>query len=170
MSDEKVSVTRHDPVTGQKLNIEFEEIAALTHDDAIALLAYWQERRAAGGFAMLREVPSKAIARFMKHLVVLEPLPNRSDFKYRIAGMILRERLGRDVTGMTISDVFDAEPARGLIAATRKVIDTDAPVFQRLHVRGMFAEVRRPELVQLPVRSIDGTEIWVLVGVFYHPD
>jgi len=26
MSDEKVSVTRHDPVTGQKLSIEFEEI------------------------------------------------------------------------------------------------------------------------------------------------
>lgn len=170
MTDGQISVTRHDPITGQKLSIAFEEIDALTHDDAIALLAYWQERRAAGGFAMLREVPSKAIARFMKHLVVLEPLPDRSDFRYRIAGMILRERLGRDVTGMTISDVFDAEPAKGLLAATQKVVDTDTPVFLRLHVRGMFAEVRKPELVSLPVRSIDGSEIWALVGVFYHPD
>lgn len=170
MSDAKVSVTRHDPVTGQSLSIRFEEMEKLSHADAIALHAYWLECRQTGGFSMLRNVPSKAIARFTKHLVVLEPLPDRSDFKYRIAGMILRERLGRDVTGMTISEVFDAEPASGLIAATRKVIDTDAPVFLRLHVRGMFAEVRKPELVSLPVRSIDGTDIWALVGVFYHPD
>ncbi|MGN6514413.1 MAG: PAS domain-containing protein [Rhizomicrobium sp.] len=168
MSDAKVSVTRHDPVTGQSLSIRFEEMEELSHADAVALLAYWQECRQTGGFSMLRNVPSKAIARFTKHLVVLEPFVDRADFRYRIAGMILLERLGRDVTGMTISEVFDPEPAQGLIAACRKVLDTDAPVFQRIHVRGMFAEVRRPELVMLPIGSIDGSQTWVLVGVFYH--
>ncbi len=164
----KPPVTRTDPITGQDLSIEFEEIEKLSHADAAALLAYWQSCRQSGGFLMVRDVPSKAIARLTKHLVVLEPLPNRADFKYRLVGTVLIERLGRDVTGMSISDVFEPKPAQSLIHAARKVLDGDAPVFQRLRVRGLFAEMRRPELVLLPMGSPDATETWVLVGVFYH--
>ncbi|MGA9795491.1 MAG: PAS domain-containing protein [Rhizomicrobium sp.] len=168
MTDDKTPVTRTDPVTGQNLRIEFEEIAALAHVDAIALLDYWHGCRRAGHFAMLRDVPAKPIARLTKHLVVLEPLPDFADFRYRVAGTVMIERIGRDVTGMLISDVFDTKPAEGLIGAARKVIETDGPVFERIHVQGLFEAVRRPELVMLPVGSIDAKETWVLVGVFYH--
>jgi hypothetical protein len=117
---------------------------------------------------MSRDVPSKAIARLMKHLVVLEPAADNADFKYRLTGMVLMERLGRDVTGMLVSDVFDPKPARSLIDAARRAIDTDGPVFQRIHVRGLLAEVRKPELVLLPISALDSPATWVLVGVFYH--
>jgi hypothetical protein len=161
-------VTRNDPVTGQELRIGFESIDQLSHADALVLLDYWRDCRKAGAFVMGRHVPARAIARLTKHLVVLEPTTGPADFKYRLAGAVLLQRLGRDVTGLTISDVFDAEPARSLIAAARKVIETDAPVFQRIHVRGVLADVRRPELVLLPMSAPDGTTAWVLIGVFYH--
>jgi len=161
-------VTSTDPITGQELTIAFDTIEALSHADAIALLAYWHDCRKADGFVMGRHVPARAIARLTKHLVVLEPLPGLADFKYRLAGAVLLQRLGRDVTGLSISDVFEGEPARSLIAAARSVIETDAPVFQRIHVRGVLADVRRPELVLLPMSSPDAKARWVLIGVFYH--
>jgi len=166
MSDSKTPVTRNDPITGDELRFEFEEIEKPSHADAETLLAYWHACRRAGGFAMVRNVPSKAIAHLMKNLIVMEPLPG--DFRYRLVGNILIQRLGRDVTGMTTSEVFDPEPAKGLIAGGQKVLDTDAPVFQRLYVRTSFGETRRPELVLLPISSADGKETLVLVGVFYH--
>jgi hypothetical protein len=166
MTDSKTPVTRNDPITGDELSIAFEEIAKPSHADAEALLAYWHECRRAGGFAMVRNVPSKAIAHLMKNLVVMEPLPG--DFKYRLVGNVLIQRLGRDVTGMAISEVFDPDPAKSLIAGAQKVLDTDAPVFQRLSVRTAFGETRRPELVLLPMTSPDTKEKLVLVGVFYH--
>jgi len=166
MVDEKIPIAQTDPVTGQPLTIEFEEIDSLSHEDAEFLLAHWRHCRQSGGFIMSRDVPSKAIARLMKHLVVLEPVGD--DFTYRLTGMVLTERLGRDVRGMLVSDVFDQKPAKSLIDAARRVIDTDAPVFQRIRVRGLLAEIRRPELVLLPVGLPDGPGTWVLVGVFYH--
>ena len=166
MTNNKTPVTRTDPITGDQLSIGFEEIEKPSHADAAALLAYWHDCRRSGGFAMVRNVPSKTIAHLMKNLVVMEPLPG--DFKYRLVGNVLIQRLGRDVTGMLISQVFDEEPAQRLIAGAQKVIDTDAPVFQRLHVRTTFAETRRPELVLLPMTSPDAKERLVLVGVFYH--
>lgn len=168
MGDSEGPVTRTDPLTGQLLTIEFEEIESLSHVDAEALLAYWHSCRQSGSFVMSRDVPSKAIARLMKHLVVLEPAADNADFKYRLTGMVLMERLGRDVTGMLVSDVFDPKPARSLIDAARRAIDTDGPVFQRIHVRGLLAEVRKPELVLLPISALDSPATWVLVGVFYH--
>lgn len=168
MSDRKAPVSGTDPITGQKLRIDFEEIETPSHPDAEALLAYWHERRQAGGFVMGRDVPSKAIARLTKHLVVSEPLPDHSDFRYRVVGMVVIQRLGFDVTGMLVSEVFAEEPAQSLIGAERRVLDSDAPVFLRMHVQGVLSEVRWPELVVLPMSSPDQTARWVLVGVFYH--
>ena len=162
-------ITRTDPVTGQPLRIDFEEIESLSHADAEALQTYWSYCRQAGSFVMSRDVPSKAIARLMKHLVVLEPLTDCVDFRYHLTGMVLTERLGRDVTGMLISEVFEPRPARSLIDAARKAIDTDGPIFARIHVRGVFSEVRKPELVLLPIGLLNAPGTWVLVGVFYHP-
>jgi hypothetical protein len=161
-------VTRTDPITGQELRIDFEGIDALSHADALALLAHWRSCRETGAFVMGRHVPARAIARLTKHLVVLEPAPGLADFTYRLAGAVLLQRLGRDVTGLSISDVFEREPARSLITAARNVIETDAPVFQRIHVRGVLDDVRKPELVLLPMSAPDAKATWVLIGVFYH--
>lgn len=169
MSLDRAPVTRTDPVTGQPLRIQFEEIEALSHADAEALLAYWSHCRKSGGFVMSRDVPSKAIARLMKYLVVLEPLTDCVDFKYHLTGMVLTERLGRDVTGMLISEVFEPGPAQSLIDAARKTIDTDGPIFARIHIRGVLSDVRKPELVLLPIGQLHAPDTWVLVGVFYHP-
>lgn len=73
MSGDRIPVTRTDPVTGQPLRIEFEEIESLSHNDAEALLNYRSVFRLTGSFVMSRDVRFKA-ARLMKHLVVLEPL------------------------------------------------------------------------------------------------
>ena len=56
---------------------------------------------------------------------------------------------------------------RGLLVSLNKVLATNAPVFQDVRVSGLIGEVRRPEVVLLPMKSPDRTATWVLNGVFY---
>src|SRR5690348_10948974 len=116
-------VTDHDPITGQKTDVVFTEIESPTHEQARELLAYWQERMEKGGFVMGRDIPSRQIAHLMKNLIVREPVEGGRDFRYRLVGTVLMERLGRDVTGLLISDVYAPASARAFIASLKKAID-----------------------------------------------
>ncbi|MGN6146982.1 MAG: PAS domain-containing protein, partial [Rhizomicrobium sp.] len=138
-----------------------------THEQARELLAYWQERMGKGGFVMGRDIPSRQIAHLMKHLIVREPVEGGRDFRNRLVGTVLMERLGRDVTGLLISDVYAPASAPAFIAALRKVIDTGKPVFLRAEVHGMVDTVRTAEGVLLPMKAPDGAANWTLNGVFY---
>lgn len=160
-------VTDHDPITGQKTDVVFTPIESPTHEQARELLAYWQACMAKGGFVMGRDIPSRQIAHLMKHLIVREPVEGGRDFRYRLVGTVLMERLGRDVTGLLISDVYAPASAQSFIAALRRTIETGQPVIQRAEVHGMVDTVRSAEGVLLPMKAPDGVTNWTLNGVFY---
>ena len=160
-------VTDHDPITGQKTDVVFTEIESPTHEQAKELLAYWQERMEKGGFVMGRDIPARQIGHLMKHLVVREPVEGGRDFRNRLVGTVLMERLGGDVTGLRISEVYAAASANALIASLKKAIDTGKPVFQRAEVHGMVDTIRTAEGVLLPMKAPDGVTNWTLNGVFY---
>jgi hypothetical protein len=160
-------ITSRDPITGQRVEALLDELEAPAHADVKALLAYWNECRKKGGFKMGRDVPSRVIARLMRNLVVLEPLDGGDDFNFRLVGTMVNERYGREVSGMLLSELYEADAAERFLISLRKVMATDAPVFQEAHVRGAFGDVRRPEAVLLPMTAPDGVSRWVLSGVFY---
>ena len=70
------------------------------------LFAYWSDCRRAGDFVMGSDVPARAITRLTKNLSVTEPVGSGEDFRFRLVGSVLNHRLGRDITGMLVSEVY----------------------------------------------------------------
>jgi len=167
VSARKPHIVNTDPVTGQSLEMTVREIEAPIHESAKEFFAYWSACSGAGDFVMGRDVPSRAISRLTKHLNVTEPVGSGEDFRFRLVGSELNHRIGRDITGMLISEVYPEPVAKSLLASLNKVLATNTPVFQAVRVSGLTGEVRRPEVVMVPMKSPDLTATWVLHGVFY---
>jgi hypothetical protein len=166
MTSEALPIANVDPVTGQSLVISLVEQAEPSHPGAQHLLAYWLECKAKGDFVMGRDVPARRIAALTKHLVVFEPATS-SDFRYRLVGSILWERFGRNITGLSVSEVYDAQMAKSLNTLLSKAIELQMPVCLRVNVTGTLGDVFRPEAILLPIKASNGTSHWILMGLFY---
>jgi len=165
MSGEEPRIVNKDPVTGQSLEMTVSEMDCPTHACAKELFAYWNDCVRAGDFVMGQHVPARAITRLMKNLNVIEPVGE--DFRFRLVGSELRHRIGSDITGMLVSEVYPDVVVEGFLASLNKVVATGAPVFQAVRVTGHLGEVRRPEVVMVPMKSPDRTQTWILHCVFY---
>jgi len=166
MSAKERSIVNTDPVTGQSLVMTVEEMQEPTHEGAMAIFAYWQECCSRGDFVMGRDVPSRAITRLTKNLNVLEPMDGGQDFRFRLVGSELNHRIGRDISGMCVSEVYPEIVVKGFLSSLKKVA-AGTPVFQNVRVVGALGDVRRPEVVMVPMKSPDRTAIWILHCVFY---
>jgi hypothetical protein len=165
MTAESPPIANVDPVTGQSLVITLVEQPEPSHPGAQELLAYWMSCRAKGDFVIGRDVPARCIAALTKHLVVFEPIAG--DFRYRLVGSILWERFGRNIMGLSVSEVYDAQMAKSLNAFLSKAIDLQLPVCLRVNVTGALGDVFRPEAILLPIKASNGTTHWILKGLFY---
>jgi hypothetical protein len=163
----KRPIASTEPITGQTVEIIFGERTEPSHEGVKEIVAYWNTCRQAGEFVMGRDVPARPIARLTKHLVVLEPIDAGADFLYRLVGSILNDRIGRDITGMLVTDVYAEVAAKSYMAALNRTIANDAPVFLESRARGLLDDLRRAEAVALPMKSPDGRAVWVLNCVFY---
>ena len=165
MSAKDSAIVNTDPVTGQTVEMTVSEMEAPTHEGAKELFAYWESR--GREFVMGRDVPSRAISRLTKNLNVLEPVGAGEDFRFRLVGSELNHRIGRDISGMCVSEVYPESVVKGFLGSLNKVISVGTPVFQSVRVLGALGEVRRPEVVMVPIKSPDQKATWVLHGVFY---
>jgi hypothetical protein len=167
VSDKPPPIASTEPVTGQNVEMTFSERDAPSHEGVKELVAYWNERRKSGEFVMGRDVPSRAIARLMKNLVVFEPVDGGRDFRFRLVGAVLNERIGRDITGMLITEVYGEAAVKDFMAALNKALATGRPVFHESRARGVFEDVRTADAVALPMKAPDGVTTWLLNGVFF---
>lgn len=139
-----------------------------SHYDARHLYGFWSERHADGGFVIGKDVPSRALARVMSHLVVYEPLEQGADFRARIAGTSLLRRFGRDISGSKLSELF--EP--GAFAAQRDdmqmLLRTGRPCILEVKATIDAYPVLHFEIVALPVLAPDRETPWILSGLFYY--
>jgi len=165
MSAEEPSIVNKDPVTGQSLEMTVAEMEAPTHEGAKELFAYWNDCIRTGDFVMGQHVPARAITRLMKNLNVMEPVGK--NFRFRLVGSELNHRIGRDITGLLVSEVYPEAVVKSFLASLNKVVETGVPVFQAVRVMGPVGEVRRPEVVMVPMKSPDRTQTWILHCVFY---
>jgi len=139
-----------------------------THPNARALTECWQAFEAKDGMRMGRDIPSRALAKLLPHILIAEPVGQWDDARIRLAGTALIERFGRDIAGMLVKQLYTDNPegAKLLLQLGRHtaqsretgVLDT------RIFVEGI--EMMHMEMVLLPIYSTDGTSIWLLVGAF----
>lgn len=130
------------------------------------LLAIWQTRPA-DGLMMGRDVPSRALAPLLSHLVVWEPLNDATDFRVRLAGDTLHRRFDGDIKGRLMSELFPVQDLAEHLQTNRRAINSDSPVFLKVFVTSKVAENLSAEVVILPIVSPDRASLWTLSGAFF---
>ena len=145
----------------------FHPIESMVDPDAEIALRYWRDRPF-DGIRIGRDVPSRAIARLLSRIVICEPTPDGSDYRMRLAGSVIHQQLGCDVTGENLSAIFD-EPSEfhARFTGLRDVIQTGEPRMIRIVHHVGSVELMRHELVVLPVTAPNGIDRWALVFAFY---
>jgi hypothetical protein len=126
----------------------------------------WQEKHRSGGFVVGRDLPSRALAGVLRNLAIYEPMQGGADFRVRVAGTGLVRRYGCDVTGLLLSQLYEPLAFERQVAQMAKTRH-GAQVFAEVRmVRGPRVELQY-EMLQLPVRSPDLQQSWVMGGFFY---
>ncbi|MGH6871620.1 MAG: PAS domain-containing protein [Rhizomicrobium sp.] len=144
------------------------ELAEPAHYGARLLFDHWCERRAAGGFVLNRDVPSRALAPILRNLVVYQPLGCERDFRVRLAGSGLIRRFDCDITGLKLTELFDASAFEFHCRTLRDVVRTDTPAILDVRLAAHDRTELHYEMVSLPVRAPESGATWVLGGLFYH--
>ncbi len=153
--------------SGPRQVSEYTALGQPRHPNSARLLECWQEKQSEGGFIMGRDIPSRALARVLHSLMVAEPVNNRSDFKVRLAGTALRRRWGREITGLSFSDLFKGDNFARQMRDTTSVIDGKVPVIiDAKQIDDGFVHNHR-EAVVLPILAPDRATAWILAGIFY---
>ncbi len=135
------------------------------HRGARQLLEAWQARE--GRFVVGRDVPSRGLAKVLSGLALFQPILH-GDFRVRLAGLALRRRFGRDVTGEKLSQVLDAAHFVRHAIRLRALLDTGTPLVVETQVMAQGRLQMCYEMVALRVFAPDGETPWVMSGMFFH--
>lgn len=145
---------------------DYERLTVPSHPEAVAVMAYW-EQHAAQGLRIGRDIPSHAVAHWLSHMSVNEPIPGGCDFKIRLAGEAVKVRFGRDVTGERLTRLFGAAEFLPRSADLCDVIAHGCPHLARVHYHAGNVDILNVELVMLPVTAPNGVDHWALTFAFY---
>jgi PAS domain. len=147
-------------------NAEFEVVDALTHSDAPAAIRFW-DNRPQDGIRIGRDVPSRAIAGLLSRVAVYEPIRDGADFRVHLAGSTLRRRFSRDITGETLSSLYNAADLPPRLKTMQDIMRDGEPRLLRIVHRASSVEILRIELLQIPVVAPNGIDPWIMVFALY---
>lgn len=152
---------------GGSTEAETLPIKAMAHPDAEMAMQFWRARPA-DGIHIGRDVPSRSIARLLSRIAVCEPLPDGSDYRVHLAGSTINQRIGYDIAGAYISEIFD-DPSEFCVRlkGLNEALDSGEPRMMRIIHRAGSVELLRHEIVVLPVTAPNGKDRWALVFAFY---
>jgi hypothetical protein len=134
---------------------------------------YWATK--CGGRAMPRRAdidPLELPPQHMPYLSILDVLPDTDDFRFRLLGTGITERLGRDSTGRTVREVYAAaQPAMRdwMLDSYRAVVTHKRPVLKRGTLGMVQKEFVDFEALHLPL-SEDGERVSMLFGLTHFLD
>lgn len=95
------------------------------YPDFADLRAYWEGKRCDRSIPDRADIDPVALKKHLGSLFLAEPLPDLSNFRYRLVGTKLTSVPGREYTGRLVTDVFGGrEPALAevVLALYRKVL------------------------------------------------
>jgi hypothetical protein len=138
------------------------------HPNSLALISCWDEFEAKGGMRVGRDIPSRALAKLLPHILIAEPVRQWEDARIRLAGTALIERFGRDIAGLLVSQLYADNPegASLLLDLGRRTVGTHQASILDTRIIVDDSEMMHMEMVLLPIQSRDGSEVWILVGAF----
>lgn len=138
-------------------------VDAPSHVNNQALLAYWENARSAGQPLMRADFDPLHLPKLLPGIFLTEPAG--SDFRFRLVGSHVENRMQRKLTGQTLSEVFGADLGRQTAELYRNVAVDCLPLTLRGHYVGDNLEHIDFEVLHLAIQFEDGLR-GVLGGQF----
>jgi len=150
------------------MSVEITPLKAPTHPGALKLVSYVEEKRANNDWPRRRNLPDKALASIMPNIFMLAPAdPDGADWRFRLVGQEIVDRLGFDPTGSLISTLFAPEEALRHAKEYRDVIAGTRDSISRCVFRGIDRDFLTMEIIHVPMLGADGETFWILGGMFF---
>lgn len=159
-------------VTGNmKMRTQLEICDTVQSDGGRALVAYYEEHRSRNALPHRKQMPSRPLLGIMSHLFMLEPVDgDGTDWRFRLVGQEVVERIGVDATGLCISQAYEPDVARRNANDYRDIAMNKMVRITRGTFTGIDREYLDMEIVHVPMIGADDTTPWVLGGLFVSDD
>lgn len=101
------------------------------HPDNKALLSYWNKHRQTGGALARLDFDPLHIPKLLQGLFIAEPVG--ADFRFRLVGSQIEERIQHKLTGKTLHDIYADDLAQQTADMYRQVATSCTPMIVRGH-------------------------------------
>lgn len=144
-----------------------EDPKSVEHPVVAFFLDYWRSRLRGRKFPLVEDFVPKEVRANLRWVVLIDALPDYSDFRYRLVGSAVSEYFLGNGTGKTVSETFVSEKvARGIASVYRRACELEKPlrvIGPSIAVNGMFFPTY--DCLYLPY-STDGQKVDRLVNTF----
>ena len=129
-------------------------------------VALWREESRTREPVVGKDIPSRPFARFLSHLMIVEPIDGDTDCKVRIAGEAVRKRYGRDVKDAQFCELFSPVVFRDNMMRLHEVRRTGVPIVFDATVIPDDGPAFSYEVVLLRALAPDERTYCNVVGIF----
>jgi hypothetical protein len=137
-------------------------------ENARKLLAFWQARPE-DGLVFCRDLPSSKIASLLSNIIVWEPVGMWENARVRLMGNALWCRFGNNIKGKLLTELFPPAEVPQHLGLLRRSHRTNAPVMVQSHLLYHALEVMRLEIIVMPMKAANRSDMMALAGVFATP-
>jgi hypothetical protein len=137
----------------------------ISHDRLKALYAWWADDFGADSFALSKVGPPE-LQPWLPNVFILDVLPDRN-FRYRLTGTEIDRHVGRNMTGMTITQARSG----ATLAMLQELFSTVAEQGRAGYARSRLADETQTHItyhrLALPMRLAQDGPIARLLGAWY---
>jgi len=131
-----------------------------------AVMAYWNERRGARLMPSRNDLDPLHIPTLLPQLMLLDVLRGPLDFRYRLVGTAIVDRLGRDNTGLRFSELAHSRALSREAHFAHSLVEAGRPGWACVELYGPGRTFSAATIVGMPL-SDDGKAVNML---FYAVD
>ena len=122
-------------------------------------LRYWTSKCADGRLPSRRDLdPPTEVPRLLPYIVLVDVAHDPLDFRYRLVGTEVCNRVAADYTGVRLMDLPHQRPGSRVWESATLVVEQRRPVFSDIPYVGADPDVRRYQDLLMPLSS-DGHHV-----------
>ncbi len=107
---------------------ETDETLAFEHPELVRMLTYWNAKRGARLLPARRDLDPLELQEHLGWIILVDVIGMPARFQYRLIGIEITQRIGRDATGRLLDELYPAEHYEGVVAPFRWIIEHRRPL------------------------------------------
>lgn len=133
-------------------------------DDSLrALLQYWAGKRRSNALPARKAIDPVEIPRLLKHVFLIEVIDGGATFRFRVAGHLVCNLWGTEVTRLTLADICDPLVHDAMCRQFAEPVEVGEACYHRNAYCGPAGKTVRYETLLLPLWN-DGRSVETLLG------